>query len=123
MLKIQEFSHRRCHACAQSLPDSQQVDLQAWVRWKEDTCMHGVELSDRQEFTGAGRNPDRKTALKRTKNTPVASARGAISHKPKLVDQLVASQEDSAHKRDNVGGKVPKFSAQPYFVGLFLCAW
>uniref|UniRef100_A0A2N9HVL8 Uncharacterized protein n=1 Tax=Fagus sylvatica TaxID=28930 RepID=A0A2N9HVL8_FAGSY len=32
--------------------------------------MHDVELSDRQEFTGASRNPDRKTALKRTKNTP-----------------------------------------------------
>uniref|UniRef100_A0A2N9GPE1 Uncharacterized protein n=1 Tax=Fagus sylvatica TaxID=28930 RepID=A0A2N9GPE1_FAGSY len=43
--------------------------------------MHDVELSDRQDFTGASRNPDRKTALKRTKNTPVASVRGAISHK------------------------------------------
>jgi hypothetical protein len=46
--------------------------------------MHDVELSDRQEFIGASRNPDRKTALKRTKNTPVASVRGAISHKSKL---------------------------------------
>uniref|UniRef100_A0A2N9HNT5 Uncharacterized protein n=1 Tax=Fagus sylvatica TaxID=28930 RepID=A0A2N9HNT5_FAGSY len=46
--------------------------------------MHDVELSDRQEFIGASRNPDRKTALKRTKNTPVDSARGAISHKSKL---------------------------------------
>uniref|UniRef100_A0A2N9GP85 Uncharacterized protein n=1 Tax=Fagus sylvatica TaxID=28930 RepID=A0A2N9GP85_FAGSY len=42
--------------------------------------MHDVELSDRQEFIGVSRNPDRKTALKRTKNTPVDSARGAISH-------------------------------------------
>uniref|UniRef100_A0A2N9FJZ3 Uncharacterized protein n=1 Tax=Fagus sylvatica TaxID=28930 RepID=A0A2N9FJZ3_FAGSY len=33
---------------------------------------------------GSSRNPDRKTALKRTKNTPVASVRGAISHKSKL---------------------------------------
>uniref|UniRef100_A0A2N9GN75 Uncharacterized protein n=1 Tax=Fagus sylvatica TaxID=28930 RepID=A0A2N9GN75_FAGSY len=33
--------------------------------------MHDVELSDRQEFIGVSRNPDRKTALKRTKNTPV----------------------------------------------------
>uniref|UniRef100_A0A2N9GZL6 Uncharacterized protein n=1 Tax=Fagus sylvatica TaxID=28930 RepID=A0A2N9GZL6_FAGSY len=38
-------------------------------------------------------------------------------------DQLVASQEDSARKRGNVGRKVPEFSAQPYFVGLFLRAW
>ena len=33
------------------------------------------------------------------------------------------SQEDSARKRGNVGGKVPEFSAQSYFVGLFSCAW
>uniref|UniRef100_A0A2N9FCP3 Uncharacterized protein n=1 Tax=Fagus sylvatica TaxID=28930 RepID=A0A2N9FCP3_FAGSY len=65
---------------AWSLPDSQQVDLRARAHWKEDTSMHDVELSDRQEFIGASRNPDRKTALKRTKNTPVDSARGAISH-------------------------------------------
>uniref|UniRef100_A0A2N9EK85 Uncharacterized protein n=1 Tax=Fagus sylvatica TaxID=28930 RepID=A0A2N9EK85_FAGSY len=42
---------------------------------------------------------------------------------PGLVDQLVASQEDSARKRGNVGGKIPEFSAQPYFVGLFSRAW
>uniref|UniRef100_A0A2N9H6U8 Uncharacterized protein n=1 Tax=Fagus sylvatica TaxID=28930 RepID=A0A2N9H6U8_FAGSY len=37
--------------CARpSLPDSQQVDPQARVRWKEDTLMHDVELSDRQDF-------------------------------------------------------------------------
>uniref|UniRef100_A0A2N9GAL9 Uncharacterized protein n=1 Tax=Fagus sylvatica TaxID=28930 RepID=A0A2N9GAL9_FAGSY len=84
LLKVPEFSHRRCHACAQSLPDSQQVDPRARARWKEDTFMHDVELSDRQDFTGSSRNPDRKTALKRTKNTPVASVRGAISHKSKL---------------------------------------
>uniref|UniRef100_A0A2N9HWW3 Uncharacterized protein n=1 Tax=Fagus sylvatica TaxID=28930 RepID=A0A2N9HWW3_FAGSY len=34
-------------------------------------------------------------------------------------DQLVVSQEDSARKRGNVGGKVMKFSAQPYFVACF----
>uniref|UniRef100_A0A2N9H7Z3 Uncharacterized protein n=1 Tax=Fagus sylvatica TaxID=28930 RepID=A0A2N9H7Z3_FAGSY len=50
LLKVPEFSHRRCHACAQSLPDSQQVDLRARAHWKEDTSMHDVELSDRQEF-------------------------------------------------------------------------
>uniref|UniRef100_A0A2N9FKF9 Aminotransferase-like plant mobile domain-containing protein n=1 Tax=Fagus sylvatica TaxID=28930 RepID=A0A2N9FKF9_FAGSY len=38
---------------------------------------------------------------------------------PGLVDQLVASQEDSARKRGNVGGKIPELSAKPYFVGLF----
>uniref|UniRef100_A0A2N9G766 Uncharacterized protein n=1 Tax=Fagus sylvatica TaxID=28930 RepID=A0A2N9G766_FAGSY len=83
-VKNSGISHRRCHACAQSLPDSQQVDLRARAHWKEDTSMHDVELSDRQEFIGVSRNPDRKTALKRTKNTPVASVRGAISHKSKL---------------------------------------
>ena len=46
--------------------------------------MHDVELSDRQEFTGSSRNPDRKNVLQRTKNTPAASVRGTISHKPKL---------------------------------------
>ena len=34
---------------------------------------------------------------------------------PGLADQLVASQEDSARKRGNVGGKILEFSAQPYF--------
>jgi hypothetical protein len=42
---------------------------------------------------------------------------------PGLVDQLVASQEDSARKRGNVGGKIPELSAKPYFVGLFSRAW
>ena len=42
-----------------------------------------------------------------------------FSNAPGLVDQLVASQEDSARKRGNVGGKIPEFSAKPYFVGLF----
>jgi hypothetical protein len=42
---------------------------------------------------------------------------------PRLVDQLVANQEDSARKRGNVGGKIPEFSAKPYFVGLFSRAW
>uniref|UniRef100_A0A2N9EPB8 Uncharacterized protein n=1 Tax=Fagus sylvatica TaxID=28930 RepID=A0A2N9EPB8_FAGSY len=37
-----------------------------------------------KDLPGTSRNPDRKTALKRTKNTPVASVRGAISHKSKL---------------------------------------
>jgi hypothetical protein len=46
-----------------------------------------------------------------------------LSNVPGLADQLVASQEDSARKRSNVGGKVQEFSAQPYFVGLFLRAW
>uniref|UniRef100_A0A2N9ISA2 Uncharacterized protein n=1 Tax=Fagus sylvatica TaxID=28930 RepID=A0A2N9ISA2_FAGSY len=42
--------------------------------------MHDKELSDRQEFIGASRNPDRKTALKRTKNTPGGlCSRGHIS--------------------------------------------
>ena len=35
----------------------------------------------------------------------------------------IVSQEDSARKRGNVGGKVLEFSVQPYFVDLFSCAW
>jgi hypothetical protein len=46
-----------------------------------------------------------------------------LSNVPGLADQLIASQEDSERKRGNVGGKVPEFSAQPYFVGLFSRAW
>jgi hypothetical protein len=46
-----------------------------------------------------------------------------LSDAPGLVDQLVVSQEDSARKRGNVGGKIPEISAQPYFVGLFSRAW
>jgi hypothetical protein len=46
-----------------------------------------------------------------------------LSNVPGLADQLVVSQEDSARKRDNVGGKVPEFSAQLYSVDLFLCVW
>uniref|UniRef100_A0A2N9HI90 Uncharacterized protein n=1 Tax=Fagus sylvatica TaxID=28930 RepID=A0A2N9HI90_FAGSY len=77
--------------CARPVPLENRVFLtrnklihEARVRWKEDTLMHDVELSDRQDFIGSSRNPDRKTALKRTKNTPVASGRGTISHKSKL---------------------------------------
>jgi hypothetical protein len=46
-----------------------------------------------------------------------------LSNVLELVDQLVVSQEDSARKRGNVEGKLPKFLAQPYFVGLFSHAW
>ena len=84
VLKIPELSHQRCCACVQSLPDSQQVDQQVQARWKEDTFMHDVELSDRQEFPGSSRNPYRKTVLKRTKNTPAAPVRGTVSREPKL---------------------------------------
>uniref|UniRef100_A0A2N9FLF5 Uncharacterized protein n=1 Tax=Fagus sylvatica TaxID=28930 RepID=A0A2N9FLF5_FAGSY len=84
LLKVPEFSHRRCHACAQSLPDSQQVDLRARAHWKEDTSCTTWNSRIAKNLSGSSRNPDRKTALKRTKNTPVDSARGAISHKSKL---------------------------------------
>uniref|UniRef100_A0A2N9EKN1 Uncharacterized protein n=1 Tax=Fagus sylvatica TaxID=28930 RepID=A0A2N9EKN1_FAGSY len=38
-----------------------------------------------------------------------------LSNVPGLADQLVASQEDSARKRGNVGGKIPELSAQTLF--------
>jgi hypothetical protein len=46
-----------------------------------------------------------------------------LSNVPWLADQLVVSQEDFARKRDNVGGRVPEFSAQLYSVDLFSYAW
>jgi hypothetical protein len=46
--------------------------------------MHGVELSDRQDFPRSSRNLDRKNVLQRTKNTLVAPVRGTISREPKL---------------------------------------
>uniref|UniRef100_A0A2N9IHV8 Aminotransferase-like plant mobile domain-containing protein n=1 Tax=Fagus sylvatica TaxID=28930 RepID=A0A2N9IHV8_FAGSY len=91
-----------CKACTfgKSLPDSQQVDPQAQVRWKEDTLMHDVELSDRQDLIGSSRNPDRKTALKRTKNTPVASVRGNHISQVKYVRELGQDL-----KKNALGGK------------------
>uniref|UniRef100_A0A2N9F3Q0 Uncharacterized protein n=1 Tax=Fagus sylvatica TaxID=28930 RepID=A0A2N9F3Q0_FAGSY len=38
-----------------------------------------------------------------------------LSNAPGLADQLVASQEDSARKRGNVGGKIPEISATTLF--------
>ena len=46
--------------------------------------MHDVELLDHQDFPGSSRNPNWKTVLKRTKNTPVAPVRGTVSREPKL---------------------------------------
>jgi hypothetical protein len=46
--------------------------------------MHGVELSDRQDFPRSSRNLRRKNALQQTKNTLAASVRGALSREPKL---------------------------------------
>uniref|UniRef100_A0A2N9FXU5 Uncharacterized protein n=1 Tax=Fagus sylvatica TaxID=28930 RepID=A0A2N9FXU5_FAGSY len=72
---------------------------------KKDTSMHDVELSDRQEFIGVSRNPDRKTALKRTKNTPVDSARGAISHKSKLGFPRIRNLAKSRQRKLSDGTK------------------
>jgi hypothetical protein len=46
-----------------------------------------------------------------------------LSNASGLADQLVMSQEDSVRKRGNAGGKVMKFSAQPYFIGHFSHTW
>uniref|UniRef100_A0A2N9H6Q9 Uncharacterized protein n=1 Tax=Fagus sylvatica TaxID=28930 RepID=A0A2N9H6Q9_FAGSY len=51
---------------------------------KKDTSCTTWNSRIAKNLSGSSRNPDRKTALKRTKNTPVDSARGAISHKSKL---------------------------------------
>uniref|UniRef100_A0A2N9HJS1 Uncharacterized protein n=1 Tax=Fagus sylvatica TaxID=28930 RepID=A0A2N9HJS1_FAGSY len=94
--------------CARpSLPDSQQVDPQARVHWKEDTLMHDVELSDRQDFIGSSRNPDRKTALKRTKNTPgglwsrnhISQVQARISANPEPCKSRQRKLSDAAFAR------------------------
>jgi hypothetical protein len=46
--------------------------------------MHGVELSDRQDFPRSSRNLRRKNVLRWTKNTPATSVRETISLRPKL---------------------------------------
>jgi hypothetical protein len=46
--------------------------------------MHGVELSDRQDFPRSSRNLNRKNVLQQTKNTPAAPVHGTISREPKL---------------------------------------
>ena len=46
--------------------------------------MHGVELSDRQDFPRSSQNLDQKNVLQRTKNTPAVPVRGTISREPKL---------------------------------------
>ena len=46
--------------------------------------MHGVELSDRQDFPRSSQNLGQKNVLQRTKNTPAAPVRGTISCEPKL---------------------------------------
>ena len=46
--------------------------------------MHGVELSDRQEFPQSSWNLDWKNVLQRTKNASAAPVRGTISRGPKL---------------------------------------
>uniref|UniRef100_A0A2N9EMF4 Aminotransferase-like plant mobile domain-containing protein n=1 Tax=Fagus sylvatica TaxID=28930 RepID=A0A2N9EMF4_FAGSY len=55
------------------------------------------------------RNPDRKTALKRTKNTPVASGRGTISHKSKLGFPQSGTLQEFEEKR---AGRKTHFSSR-----------
>uniref|UniRef100_A0A2N9GKK3 Reverse transcriptase RNase H-like domain-containing protein n=1 Tax=Fagus sylvatica TaxID=28930 RepID=A0A2N9GKK3_FAGSY len=65
---------------------------------KTHSCTN-VELSDRQDFPGSSRNPDWKTVLQRTKNTPAAPVRGTVSHESKLgfplIRNLTKSLSDS----------------------------
>ena len=114
MLKIPELFPRRCHACAQSLPDSQQVDPQAWALWKEDTFMHNVELSDRQDFPQSSRNPDRKNVLQRTKNTPAPplvgpyfSSPSSASREPRTLKERVAQafRRYQEHRNPTLGAR------------------
>uniref|UniRef100_A0A2N9FXP3 Uncharacterized protein n=1 Tax=Fagus sylvatica TaxID=28930 RepID=A0A2N9FXP3_FAGSY len=58
-----------------------------------------------KNLSGSSRNPDRKTALKRTKNTPVASVRGAISHKSKLGFPQIRNLAKSRQRKLSDGTK------------------
>uniref|UniRef100_A0A2N9I5F5 Uncharacterized protein n=1 Tax=Fagus sylvatica TaxID=28930 RepID=A0A2N9I5F5_FAGSY len=58
-----------------------------------------------KNLSGSSRNPDRKTALKRTKNTPVDSARGAISHKSKLGFPRIRNLAKSRQRKLSDGTK------------------
>ena len=84
MLKISQFPPWGCRARAQILSNSLQCDPQAHNFKKEDTFRHDMQLSDHQDFSRSSRNLDRKIALQRAKNTPVASVHGTISLEPKL---------------------------------------
>ena len=84
MLKISHFSPLGCCACAKILSDSQRFDPRARVRKKENMFKHGVQLSDRQDFPQSIRNLDRKIALWRAENAPVASIHTTISLEPNL---------------------------------------
>uniref|UniRef100_A0A2N9ITA6 Uncharacterized protein n=1 Tax=Fagus sylvatica TaxID=28930 RepID=A0A2N9ITA6_FAGSY len=90
----------------ESLPDSQQVDLRARAHWKEDTshARRGT-LGSPRILSGSAGIPDRKTALKRTKNTPVASVRGAISHKSKLGFPQIRNLAKSRQRKLSDGTK------------------
>uniref|UniRef100_A0A2N9GUL2 Uncharacterized protein n=1 Tax=Fagus sylvatica TaxID=28930 RepID=A0A2N9GUL2_FAGSY len=56
-------------------------------------------------LSGPAGIPDRKTALKRTKNTPVASVRGAISHKSKLGFPQIRNLAKSRQRKLSDGTK------------------
>ena len=84
MLKISQFSSQGCWAHTRILSDSLRFDPQVQNFKKEDTFMHGVQLSDRWDFPRSSRNLDRKIALRQAKNTMVVSVRETISLEPKL---------------------------------------
>uniref|UniRef100_A0A2N9GAJ9 Uncharacterized protein n=1 Tax=Fagus sylvatica TaxID=28930 RepID=A0A2N9GAJ9_FAGSY len=104
----------------ESLPDTQRVDLQARVRWKEDMFRHNMELSDRQAFPQSSLNLDRKNGLRQTKNTPVASVRGTISHKLKLSFPVFPTHNELISEPECIGKMAtPATSCNSRFAGGF----
>uniref|UniRef100_A0A2N9EPV1 Uncharacterized protein n=1 Tax=Fagus sylvatica TaxID=28930 RepID=A0A2N9EPV1_FAGSY len=102
------------------------------VASRKDSAREGGYMAPRTEATGVFlvrlravfRSGFRLERIKSWRSESSTSCMSVSSfQRTWLVDQLVASQEDSARKRGNVGRKVPEFSAQPYFVGLFSRAW
>uniref|UniRef100_A0A2N9ISA7 Uncharacterized protein n=1 Tax=Fagus sylvatica TaxID=28930 RepID=A0A2N9ISA7_FAGSY len=96
----------------------------SWGAGSVFMCFSGEDSGRTGDAIGEPR-VERHSRSHHLSNAPGLAGQLAASRKDSVREggyQLVASQEDSARKRGNVGGKVPAFSAHPYFVGpVFMC--
>uniref|UniRef100_A0A2N9FAQ3 Aminotransferase-like plant mobile domain-containing protein n=1 Tax=Fagus sylvatica TaxID=28930 RepID=A0A2N9FAQ3_FAGSY len=116
------YRRKACAAYFCKVPDLREIRAWTCEIWPREQRPPGVFLVRlRAVFRSGFRlDPDKFLAIR---EFHVVHGMCLLSNVPGLADQLVASQEDSVRKRGNVGGKIPEFSAQPYFVGLFSRAW
>uniref|UniRef100_A0A2N9IPT2 Uncharacterized protein n=1 Tax=Fagus sylvatica TaxID=28930 RepID=A0A2N9IPT2_FAGSY len=115
------YRRKACVAYFCKVPDSRESEL-GLVRYGPANRGHRGVFGPLEDIFPIG-IPARPGKFLAIREFHVVHGMCLLSNVPRLVDQLVASQEDSARKRGNVGGKIPEFSAQPYFVGLFSRAW